>query len=74
MGHSEASNGGRGRPRRCLADVVSVSWALGGTCLLFAAAAARLSARGVQTVRDGLEAWQWGVLLILVLLFLVGEG
>lgn len=66
--------GGAGGTRRLLVDAVSVAWALGGVCLLFAAAVARLAARGLQTVRDGLEPGEWGALVLLVVLFLVGEG
>ena len=56
------------------ADLASAAWALGGVCLLFAAAVVRLSARGLETLRGGLEPWEWGGLLLLTLVFVVGEG
>jgi len=49
-------------------------WTLAGVGALFAWAAYRLGARGMDTLRGGLEAGQWVALVGLVLLFVYGEG
>jgi hypothetical protein len=52
----------------------SILWALFGVGLLFALAIVRLGARGLTTVRAGLEPGAWVALLALTVLFVYTEG
>lgn len=71
-------------PPRAAGDVASVDaraeglvaacWALLGVVLLFATAVVRLGARGIATIRGGLDPAEWAALAVLTVLFLYGEG
>lgn len=63
---SVSVDSGRGR--------AAVWWALIGVVLLFAVSVARLGARGVATMRGGLEPGEWIGLAVLTALFVYGEG
>jgi hypothetical protein len=52
----------------------ATAWALLGLVLLFASAVARLGARGITTIRGGLELAEWLALVVLTVLFVYGEG
>lgn len=49
-------------------------WAITGVALLFGHAAYRLGARGVSTIRNGLDAAEWVALALLTAMFIYGEG
>lgn len=49
-------------------------WALVGVVALFTRAITGLGGRGIDTVRAGLGAWEWLVLLLLTAVFVYGEG
>lgn len=49
-------------------------WGAAGVVLVFAYAAVRLGGRGIETLRGGLEPWQWLVLAVLTAAFVYGEG
>lgn len=53
---------------------IPAAWALLGTGLLLTVAVVRLTARGLRTIRSGLEPWEWVALVLLTGVFVVGEG
>ncbi|UCC25940.1 MAG: hypothetical protein JSU98_02345 [Gemmatimonadales bacterium] len=59
---------------RRLGGIAAALWALGGVSLLLLFAAVRLGRRGIETVQAGLGPVEWTGLILLVLLFVVGEG
>ncbi|RJQ40809.1 MAG: hypothetical protein C4555_00955 [Dehalococcoidia bacterium] len=73
MGEGVASGEMRGEGSGAT-GVAAAAWSLGGVCLLFSGAVFRLGRRGVETVRAGLDPEEWAALLLLVLVFVVGEG
>lgn len=52
----------------------AVWWALLGLVLLFANAVVQLGARGITTIRGGLDPAEWFGLAALTVLFIYGEG
>lgn len=50
------------------------AWAIAGVVFLFAEAAWRLGARGVEVVRGGLTPFEWLALVAITATFLYGEG
>ncbi|GMV05019.1 MAG: hypothetical protein AMXMBFR53_12990 [Gemmatimonadota bacterium] len=71
---SHATSDGPGRGASDGAGLAAAAWAVGGVCLLFSMAVFRLGRRGLETLRGGLEPREWGALVLLTLLFVVGEG
>lgn len=55
-------------------DTAVVAWALLGVVVLLSTAVARLAARGIETLRNGLTPWEWGALVGLTATFVYGEG
>lgn len=53
---------------------VAAWWGLVGVALTFAISVARLAERGIATIRAGLEPGEWIGLVVLVILFVYGEG
>jgi hypothetical protein len=54
--------------------IVASGWAVLGIVVLFAFAVLRLGARGITTVRAGLDAPEWLALIALTAVFVYGEG
>lgn len=52
----------------------AVCWALLGVALTFAVSVARLTERGIATLRGGLDPAEWMGLAVLTALFVYGEG
>ncbi len=65
-------NGGDGSAG--LARSLTAAWALSGVTFLFGGAVLRLGRRGLATVEGGLEPAHLAVLVLLVGLFVYGEG
>lgn len=63
---SEAGDGAGGR--------AASAWALLGVAALFVEAIVNLGRRGLDTVRTGLDSWEWLALLLLTAAFVYGEG
>lgn len=55
-------------------SAVASWWAVAGVAGLFAWAAYRLGARGLETLRSGLGAFEWTAAVFLVVAFVYGEG
>ena len=53
---------------------LATGWALISLVLLFATAVVRLAARGIETIRAGLDPAEWLALVVLMALFIYGEG
>jgi hypothetical protein len=49
-------------------------WAVSGVAGLFAWGAYRLGARGLETLRSGLGAFEWTAAIVLIVAFVYGEG
>ena len=62
-----------GRDSR-VGGVAAVCWALLGVVLLFATSIVQLGARGIATIRSGLDPAEWLALPVLTALFVYGEG
>lgn len=59
--------------RAMMGPLVS-AWTLTGVAALFAWAIYRLGARGIATIRAGLDTGEWTVLVLLTAAFVYGEG
>jgi len=59
---------------RSLPDRLTAGWALLGVSALFGSAVFRLGSRGVATLQAGLDAFHLGALVVLVVVFVYGEG
>jgi hypothetical protein len=59
---------------RTAAGRLAAGWALLGVALLFSSAVFRLGRRGVETLQGGLGGFHTAALVVLVVLFVYGEG
>jgi hypothetical protein len=59
---------------RAGAGRVTAAWALLGVALLFSSAVFRLGRRGIETLQAGLGGFHTAALVVLVVLFVYGEG
>jgi len=74
-GRPAFSEAARGRgPVDTRAGRLATGWALLSLVLIFATAVARLAARGITTIRGGLDPAEWLALVVLMILFIYGEG
>ena len=54
--------------------IAAAAWALLALVAIFASAVVRLGARGIETIRGGLDPAEWLALALLTALFVWGEG
>lgn len=55
-------------------QAITSGWAVSGVAGLFAWAAYRLGARGLETLRSGLGVLEWAAAVFLIVAFVYGEG
>jgi hypothetical protein len=59
---------------RTTRELLITTWAVAGVGLLFLEAIARIGVRTLRLLREGMDAWAWVALVLVVALFSYGEG